>query len=167
MPWARRPGSFASPCFQMHLSGPPIRCQYLWTLPVAGLMTELSCAVGVITGCTKSLVVMFSCVDCKVYRWQTGLSGSGSTRCGPGWRGPGRVYGGGFGIIGSQSEVGLTLRGCIGANSLVGNTLGGLVVAGTANLGAVTAILAVEVVRFKNSRDRVTSASACYVQSVA
>ena len=77
------------------------------------------------------------------------------------------MYGGGFGIIGSQSEVGLTLRGCIGANSLVGNTLGGLVVAGTANLGAGTAILAVEVVRFKNSRDRVTSASACYVQTVA
>ena len=73
----------------------------------------------------------------------------------------------GVGILGAQSVVGRTFGGCVGAKSVVGRTLGGRRVAGTATLGAGTAILAVVVVLFKNSRDRVTSASACFVQTVA
>ena len=71
------------------------------------------------------------------------------------------------GIIGAQIVVGSTVGGCISGKRLVVGTLGGRGVASTATLGAGTAILAVVVVRFKNIRDRVTSASACYVQTVA
>ena len=130
-------------------------------------MTELSCAVGVSTGCSKLLVVMFSCDDRKGYRWRTGLSGSGLKRCGPGWRGRGSACGRKVGILGSQSVVGRTLEGCVGDKSVVGRTLGGRVVAGASTLGAGTEILAVVVVCFKNSCDRVTSASACSVHTVA
>ena len=72
----------------------------------------------------------------------------------------------GVGILGAQTLVGGTLGGCIGGKSLVGRTLGGRGVAGTATLGAGTAILVVVVFRFKNSCDRVTSASACSVQTM-
>ena len=130
-------------------------------------MTELRYAVGVSTGCRKSLVVMFSCDYCKGYQWQTGLSGLGSTRWGPGWRGCESACDMGVGILGAQSVVGRTLGGCICAKNLIGRTLGGRVVAGTATLGAGTAILVVVVFRFKNSRDRVTIASACSVYTVA
>ena len=166
MPWARRPRSFSSPCFQTALSGPRMRCRYLWTFPVAGSMTELSCAVGVSIGCSKLLVVMFSCDDRKGYRWHMGSSGLESTICGPGWRGCGSTCGGGVGILCAQSVVGCTLRRCIGAKSVVGCILGGRVVGGTSTLGARTEILAVVVVCFQNSRDRVTSASACSVYTV-
>ena len=123
--------------------------------------------MGVSTGCSKLLVVMFSCDDRKGYRWQTGSSGLGSTVCGPGWRGRGSACGGGAGILGAQILVSHTLGGCVGAKSVVGRTLGGRIVSGTATLGAGTLILEVVVVCFKNSRDRVTSASACSVQTVA
>ena len=129
-------------------------------------MTELRCAVEVSTGCSKSLVVVFSCDDRKGYQWQMGLSGSGSTRCGPSWIGCGSACGGGVRILGAQSVVGRTLGGCIGAKSVVGCILGGRVVGGTSTLGARTEILAVVVVCFQNSRDRVTSASAYSVHTV-
>ena len=166
MPWARQPRSFENPCFQMALSGPRMRCRYLWTLPVAGLMTKLSCAVGLSTVCSKLLVVMFSCADRKGYRWQTRLSRLGSTRWGLGWRGCGSAYGVGVGVLGAQSVIGSTLGGCIGVYLLVESTLVGHRVAGTATLEAGTTILVVVVVRFKNSRDRVMSASACSVHTV-
>ena len=130
-------------------------------------MTELRCAVEVSTGCSKSLVVVFSCDDRKGYQWQMGLSGSGSTRCGPSWIGCGSACGGGVRILGAQSVVGRTLGGCIGAKSVVGRTLRCRVVAGTATLGAGTAILGVVVVRFKNSLNRVVIALSCYVHTVA
>ena len=88
------------------------------------------------------MVVMFSCDDRKWYRWQTGLSRSGSTRCGLGWRGRGSECVRGVGILGAQSVVRITIGGCIDAKSVVGRTLGGGVVAGTATLGSGTAILA-------------------------
>ena len=166
MPWAMRPRSFALPCFQMDLSGPRIRCRYSWTFPVAGSMTELRYAVGVSTGCRKSLVVMFSCDYRKGYRWHTGLSGLGSTRWGPGWRGCESACDMGVGILGAHIVVRCTLGGCIGGKRLVRGTFGGRRVASTATLGAGTAILVVVVVCFKNSRDRVTSASACSLQTM-
>ena len=167
MPWVRRPRSFARPCLQMALFGPRRRCRYSWTLPVTGLMTELSRAVGVSTGCSKLLVVMNSCDDRKGYRWRARSSGSGSKICGPGWRGRGSTCGRGVGILGAQSVVRRTLGGSVGAKSRVGRTLGGRVVASAATLRAGTEILAVVVVRFKNSRDRVTIASACSIHTVA
>ena len=117
----------------------------------------LSCAVGVSTGCSKMLVVMFSYDDRKGYRWQTGLSGSGLRIWGLGWGGCESAFGVSVVILGAQSVVGHTLRGFVGAKSLVGRTLGGRIVAGAATLGAGTAILAVLVVLFKNSRGRVAS----------
>ena len=72
----------------------------------------------------------------------------------------------GVGILGDQCVVGSTLGGCIWGKRMVGGTLGGRGVAGTATLGAGTAILAVVVVRFNNSRNRVTIASACSVHAV-
>ena len=134
---------------------------------MAGSMTELSCAVGVSTGCSKSLVVVFSCDDRKGYRWQTGSSGLVLTKWGLGCRGFGSACGVGVGILGAHSVVGSTLGGCIGGKRLVGGTLGGGRVSSTATLGASTAILEVVVVHFKNSCNMVTSASACYVQTLA